>query len=162
MADTESVKQEGATGSAEEVQETAQMFTQEDIDRIINKKFKEFKTLEAKAQKYDELQEASKSELQKATERADELQKQLDEIVAANDIRDIREKVAKDTGVPATLLHGTSEEECIEQANAILAYKNEPKPGYPSVKDGGEVQNMTQKKTNAELFSDWFNASLTN
>lgn len=159
MEVTETLNQENATESAEETQETVRTFTQEEVDKIINKRFKEFKSLEAKAQKYDELQEASKSELEKATEKANKLQAQLNELTKANEIRAIKEKISVETGVPVSLLAGDTEEACKEQAEAILAFA---KPtGYPAVKDGGEINNIP-KKTEADQFADWFSASLNN
>lgn len=150
----------------EEMQERT--FTQAELDEIIKSriakeraKYGDYETLQAKASKFDEMEEASKSELQKATEKADALQKQLDDMNRANEIRSIREKVASETGVPASLLLGTTEEDCMEQANGILAYKNDNQIKYPSVKDGGEVQ-IQHKKNVQDQFADWFNASLNN
>lgn len=164
MANTETVIQENGTEAVETQERT---FTQAELDEIVKSriakeraKYTDYETLQQKASKFDEMEEASKSELQKATERADSLQKQLDAMNHSNEVRALREKVAKDTGVPATLLMGETEEDCMEQAYAILAYKNETKSAYPSVKDGGEIQNVQSKKSDAELFADWFNTSL--
>ena len=44
--------------------------------------------------------------------------------------------MAAATGVPAELLSGDTEESCTAQAQAILKFAQ---PGYPSVRDGGEV-----------------------
>ena len=129
-------------------------FTQDEVNKIINKRFAEFKTLEAKAKKYDELEEAAKSELQKATEKAANLQKKLDEIEKQNEIRDIRDDVAKTAGVPAGLLSGSTKEECEAQAKALLEYAGKAK--YPQVKDGGEISGHI-KNTTREQFAQWFN-----
>lgn len=153
-------------GTATEMQEE-RTFTQAELDEIVKNrvareraKYGDYETLQAKALKFDEMEEANKSELQKATEKADALQKQLDDMNKANEVRNIREKVASETGVPANLLHGTTEEDCMEQASGILAYKNEnPGTKYPSVKDGGEI-HVQGKKTVQDQFADWFNANL--
>lgn len=129
----------------EDVQETqARTFTQEEVNRMIEVrlgkergKFSDYEELKAKASRFDEIEEANKSELQKATERADELQSRLDEMTRAEELRKIKTQVSTETGVPANLLTGSTVEECKAQAEALLAWS---KPsGYPSVKDGGET-----------------------
>lgn len=161
----ETVLQENGTETVENQERT---FTQSELDAIVSERLKrdrakyaDYDAMKEKAAKYDEAVEANKSELQKQTEKADALQAKLDELTKADEIRKIREKVATETGVPATLLLGETEESCTEQAQAILAYKNDTKPTYPSVKDGGEVQKI-QHKTVEDQFADWFNKSINN
>lgn len=138
-------------------------FTQEEVNTIVQERlFKERKkyegidleALKEKASKFDEMEEANKTELQKANERAIALEAELNSLKSANEIRDIREKVAKETNVPASLLTGSTEEECKAQADGIKAYAN---PTYPTVKDGGEVLNVT-KPSAKEDFKQWFQA----
>lgn len=118
-------------------------FTQEEMNAIIadrlnreRSKYADYDTLKTKAEKFDAAQEAGKTELQKETDRANALQAKLDAMNKATELRNIREKVSKDTGVPTDLLSGDTEEACSDQAKAILAFA---KTGnYPKVKDGGE------------------------
>lgn len=139
-------------------------FTQSELDAIIKDRlFKErqkradYEDLKEKAAKFDEIQEANKSELQKAIERADALQSQIDSMNEADKLRNIRLGVSKETNVPVELLNGSTPEECMEQAKAILEFA---KPGsYPSVRDGGEtIKN--QKKSAEEQFAEWFHNAL--
>lgn len=161
MADTETVKQET---TAEPI--TERTFTQSELNAIIEgrlkkerEKFADYEAIKDKAARFDEIEEASKTELQKATEKAKALQAKIDEMTKANEVAAIRTKIASETGVPANLLTGDSEESCKAQAEAIMAFA---KPSaYPSVKDGGEV-NVTHKKTEQEQFAEWFGASLAN
>lgn len=139
------------------------MFTQEEVDKIIDgrfgrmmDKYKDYDDLKEKARKFDELEDANKTELQKANDKAAKLQKELDSLKAANKLRSIREKVAQDTGVPVGLLTANTEEECEAQAKSIMEFA---KPNtYPHVKDGGE-QTVTGKKTTRDIFADWFDAN---
>ena len=140
---------------------TEKTFTQAEVDAIVGdrlkrdrQKYADYDALKEKAEKFDAMEEANKSELQKAIERGDALQNELNSMKAANTVRDMREKVAEETGVPAYLLTATTEEECAEQAKAILEYAN-PK-GYPNVRDGGEVQR-TGKPTTRQQFAEWAN-----
>lgn len=149
---------------AEETQGEEKTFTQSELnaivaDRIseIKQKYGDYDDLKTKAQKYDEAEEASKSELQKITESRDALQAELDGLKRANAVRQTRDKVAEAKGVPAHLLTGETEDECNAQADALLAFKNE-KPDYPTVKDGGEVTPST-KKSPEDSFGEWLQAN---
>lgn len=140
-------------------EETGKVFTQDEVNTIVKDrltragaKYADYDALKEKAKKFDQLEEANKSELQKATERADALQVELDKLKGANALRDMRNKVAEETGIPVNLLTGNTEEECREQAQAIAAYA---KPtGYPQVRDGGEVVNAG-KMTTKQQFAEW-------
>lgn len=142
-------------------------FTQSEMNAIIadrikreSAKYSDYEDIKAKAAKYDEGVEAEKSELQKATERAEALQTELTALKNANSVREIREKVASSTGVPASLLTGDTEEACKTQADAILAFA---KPGaYPNVRDEGEAQSPNLKKNAQDQFADWFKAAVGN
>ncbi len=152
----ETVNQE--TQNAEGEQKT---FTQEEVNSIVaerlgrdRQKYSDYESLKQKAEEFDKLQEANKSELQKATERADALEKQLADIMKANEVRDIRSKISKETGVPFELLTADTEEECKRQAEAISAFA---KPqGYPKVIDGGEVSG-TSKRSARDQFAEVMN-----
>lgn len=140
-------------------------FTQAELNAIVQKrvgdltaKYENYEELKEKAQKFDDIEEKSKSELQKATEKAEDLQKKLDALTKANSVREVRAKVEKETGVPADLLSGEDEESCTKQAKAILEFA---KPhGYPNVKDTGELQKPVGKTGTAEQFAEWFKKSL--
>lgn len=157
---SETVNQETATIEKENLAEE-KSFTQSELDKIVadrlareRQKYEGFSELKEKAAKFDELEAASKTELQKATERAEKLEKELSALKKAEEVRTIRAKVAKETGIPEHLLTGETEEACIEQAKAINAYAN---PGaYPVLNDGGEVQNVAKPSTKQQ-FADWAN-----
>lgn len=142
-------------------------FTQAELDVIISdrlrrerEKYADYEDLKTKAAKFDAAEEASKTELQKATEKANELQTRLDSMLKADNIRQIREKVAKETSVPAELLSGEDEESCKAQAKKILEFA---KPaGYPNVRDGGEIPTSsgTSGEKTRDQFADWFDKQL--
>ena len=151
----ETVNQESATGT-ETVEKT---FSQSELDAIISDRLKrerdkyaDYDSLKEKATRLDEIEEASKTELQKATERAEKLESELTQLKRAEEIRQIREKVASTTGVPASLLTGETEEACAEQAAGILSFKTSAP--YPTVKDGGEIQK-TIEGTTKQQFAEW-------
>lgn len=136
-------------------------FTQEEVNAIVGKrlaeeksKFADYDVLKAKAEKFDEAEEANKSELQKATERANNLESELNALKKADEVRVMRENVAKETGIPSNLLTGATEEECKAQAEAIKAYAQPS--GYPRVKDGGEMPKPNNGSTKQQ-FADFMN-----
>ena len=139
---------------------TEKTFTQEEVNKIVGErlaresaKYADYETLKDKAARFDEQEEASKSELQKAQDKAAKLQSELDGMKKADSIRQIREKVSSATGVPASLLTADTEEAALEQANAIKEFAT---PGHPVVRDGGEVRNDGGKQSTADQFADWF------
>ena len=145
---------------------TEKTFTQAELDQIIGERLKrerekypDYDALKEKAAKLDEIEEASKSELQKATERAEKLESELTQLKRAEEIRGIRDTVATQYGIPANLLSGESEETCTEQAKALLEFKSAIP--YPTVKDGGEVQNRIKGSTR-QLFAEWANEAFYN
>lgn len=75
-----------------------------------------------KARAYDELQEQSKTELQRAQEQADSYKRQVDELNAKAERDAARAKVAKDTGVPAELISGEDEESMRAFAEAVARW----------------------------------------
>ena len=146
---------ENSTTAVGSTEESGKTFTQAEMDSIIEgrlarekQKYADYENLKEKAGKYDELQEAQKSELQKATEQTEALKKELDQLKNANKLKDIREKVAKETNVPVELLTGNDEESCKEQASAILKFAK-PK-NYPGTKQNGR-QTTAQTESDAAM-----------
>jgi iron-sulfur cluster repair protein YtfE (RIC family) len=157
---SETVNQENATVETEAPAEERR-FTQAELDKVVadrlareRQKYEGFAELKEKAAKFDEMEAASKTELQKATEKAEKLEKELNSLKKAEEVRVIREKVAKEEGIPVNLLTGETEEDCVAQAKAINAFANPDT--YPALRDGGEVQN-TIKGSTKQQFADWAN-----
>lgn len=137
---------------------TARTFTQDEVNRIVAervKRYANYEELKQKAEQFDKLEEEGKSELQKALDKANGLQSELDALKQKETLRDLREEVSKDKGVPANLLTGTTKEECEAQAEDIINFAAN-RPGYPAVPDGGEP-TVTVKKSTRDQFADWIN-----
>jgi hypothetical protein len=104
------------------------------------------KELKTKAARLDDLEEAQKSELQKAIERAEAAEGTLATLQVAQQISDWKSGVAKMKefeGVPASALRGTSLEEIKEHAAELKALLPEPpKPGQVR-SEGRTVTNGT-------------------
>lgn len=146
--------------AGEQVEQEAQGFkapaSQEELDRIVQKridrersKFSDYDELKAKAARLSELEEASKSELQKAQERAEAAEKAL----AAATVTAARAEVAAAKGVPLALLSGDTREALEASADALLAFRDEtarkgnyaPNEGRTSnIDKGGELREFTR------------------
>ena len=153
----ETVIQETNETTASEPERT---FTQTELDAIVRdrlqrerNKYADYDAYKEKAEKYDAAEEAQKSELQKITERAEALQKQVDAMTHDATVREIRDRISGETGVPANLLTADTEEDCKAQAQAILSFAQPT--GYPAVRDAGEVRH-TKTGSTREQFADWF------
>lgn len=133
--------------------------TKEQIDKILNINGTDIQAAKGDAEGLRGQLEAARAEIAKIKARpaepdaGKELQALKDELAGlklANSLRDLREKVSKDTGVPASLLTAETEEACKTQAEAIKAFSAQqakPNSGYPYVKDGGEVRTPASGAT---------------
>lgn len=101
----------GSDGGGEDGQPKS--FTQEQVDQIVEKrlakergKYKDYDELKDKATKFDEAQDAGKSELDRLKESNAALQKQIDDAAAERQHAEWVSEVAKAKDVPAGLLRG--------------------------------------------------------
>lgn len=139
--------------------EGKQTFTQEEVNKIVadrikreREKYSDYETLKGKADKFDEIKSANKSELDKVRERNTTLETELATLRKNEEIRLLKETIASECGVPLNVLSGEDEESLRAQATAIkdLIKGN----AYPSIKDGGESVPPTKKSTR-DQFAEW-------
>lgn len=151
---SEGIKPEATVPTPEKTaNEPERTFTQDEMDAIIQDrlrreraKYSDYEALKTKAAAFDESEEARKTDLQKATERAESLQAKLDAMEKESKERELREKISEETGVPAKLLRGSSEDDLRAQAEAIMGFAKTSGAKYPNVKDGGETPAPTITK----------------
>lgn len=135
-------------------------FTQGEMNAILadrlareRGKYADYEALKAKAEQFDKAEEAGKTELQKMSDRADSLKKQLDALTRENTLRAMRAAVSQKTGVPEGLLTADTEDGCTAQAEAILSFAKSL-TGYPAVRDGGSPAQGPSGSP-AEQFAAW-------
>lgn len=148
-------KGEGAAGAASENQPAGgspKTFTQDEVNSLLARekreqqaKFSDYEDLKAKAAKYDELEEANKSELEKAQDatakamdEAKSWQAKYDELNAEVERRKAIDKAALEYKVDAAMLARMSGD--VEDNAKFLAEQASNAPKYPSVSDGGETK----------------------
>ena len=107
-------------------------FSQDELNAIIadrlsreREKFADYDALKAKADKLDKIEEANKSELEKAQEELEKLKGEKAKLEHEREVAGIRAKISKETGVPADLITADTEEAAKAQAEAILKFKGE-------------------------------------
>ena len=148
MAENETVEVEAAAQEPETTETDWRAMSRkwEQRAKDANAKLKELEPVAAKAV---ELEEASKSELQKAQERAEAAERALADATATA----VRAEVAAAKGVPVALLSGDTREALEASADALLAFRDEtarkgnyaPNEGRTSnIDKGSELREFTR------------------
>jgi hypothetical protein len=94
----------------------------------------ENKVFKSKAGRLDEIEEAQKTELQKAQDRAEAAERRASDAEAAR----LKASTAAQFGVPEELLSGSTAEELKSSAERLIAFKG-PQPTAPSPDGQGAV-----------------------
>lgn len=102
----------------------------------------------------------STDEMKKVVDKAAALEAELNSMKLAEQVRTLRENVANETGVPASLLTGETEDALRDQAKSLLAYKNDRV--YPSLRDAGEAKVVLGAQTSKtrDQFASWASENL--
>jgi hypothetical protein len=138
--------------------------TQDDLNRIIKErvdreraKYADYQDLKSKASKFDQLTEAQKSEVQRATERAEALERELTAIRTKEQIATWKSQVADATGVPVDVLAGSTLEELQahgEKLKPLIAASNRDRavlanpgdmPDRPVIDDAAWAHSLFQQ-----------------
>ena len=136
--------------------------TQEDLDKIIGKrvmrerdKYKDYDKYKSAAEELDKIKEANKSDLEKATSRAEKAEKELASLKSAQELSKAAKEIAKETGVPAEALRGSTREELAEHAAQLQTLLH--KDSIPYVDSDGKKPSSGAAKSNAQVFAELFN-----
>lgn len=134
----------------QETAEEQKTFTQREVDEIIKKRLSrakseipaDYEELKSKAQKFDELENANKTELQKATEELNKLKGDIAKRDAKDKANALKAQISKDTGVPADLIAGSNEDEMKEWATRVAEYAK--KDTAPVLENAGKFASATK------------------
>lgn len=142
-----------ATGNAAE----AKTFTQEEVNAIVEKRLArakstppaDYEELKAKAAKLDELEEANKTELERATDAlgkanaaASEWEAKYNGLMAEKERAEAVAKAASEHGVDAELLARMAGD--VDENAAFLAAQEKARPKFGDMHDGGEQPPVGQ------------------
>lgn len=162
---TQSTATEATEGAAQGPQDAkqaggaaeAKTFTQEEVNAIVEKRIARVKStppddyeeLKAKAAKYDELEEAKKSELEKAndatakaTKSAEEWKSRFEALEAERQRAQLVREKAQEHGVDPEML--ARMEGDVEENAKFLKSRDEAKPKFGDMHDGGEQRQAAQ------------------
>ncbi|WP_156161954.1 hypothetical protein [Nocardia vulneris] len=138
-------------GVVEPVNAFQAITSQEDLDRIIQTrlarqeaKYADYDTLKEKAGLFDRAEAEKLSEIEKASQRAEQAEK----LVAEMQLDKLRRDVADAKGIPASLVTGTTQEEMEASADALISWRGavpdqipNPAPGpRPNPQQGNPSQ----------------------
>ena len=145
--DTNKVDENATQGAPAEPERT---FTQAEMDAIIGDRLKrerakyaDYDELAQKARAYDEAEEASKSELQKAVEERDRLRAEVEQFKADKERAELVAKAAAEHKVDANLLSRMSGD--VEENAKYLAEQMANAPKYGDMADNGSNVPAPQK-----------------
>lgn len=114
--------------------------SQDELNRIIESrlsreraKFADYDDLKTKATKFDEVTEASKTELQKERERADAAERKAAAYEAKEQVASWASEIVKGSTIPANALRGSTKEELAEHFEVLKSIAPAPqqKRGTP-------------------------------
>lgn len=108
-----------------------------------------------KAKRFDELEDANRTELEREKARADAAEKIIADQKAKDDAAALRDEIAKAKGfeerkVPASALRGSTREELEAHADEILALLPEPKPAPSADGQGDNGKNIGDGEMSAD------------
>lgn len=133
---TSATESQAEPTSSDKASEFAPITTQADLDRIIGdrlarerSKYGDYSELKAKAAQFDELEEAKKTELEKVQAKLAKAEAKVADFEQAAQLATWKAQVAEKTGVPASVLAGSTLEELqahAELLSPLLASTQEP------------------------------------
>ncbi|MCV7621923.1 DUF4355 domain-containing protein [Micrococcus luteus] len=159
---TESIDNTADAGDNTEVSTYKAPATQEELDNIIQKrlakeraKYADYDELKSAAEKFQEIEDAKKSELEKATERAAQLEAELAEAKHAA----LKNGLAAEFGLSAEdtslFLTAGDEEGLRKQAEALVSrISKASEPEAPVM--GNVIPDLVQRKTESSSSKDDF------
>lgn len=142
--------------------EGSRTYTQEEFEAALEAAVKE-RTAGAVRERVDRANKQKKeltSENKELAAKVDSLTAQLEELQAKEQLRDLVSKVAEESGVPAELLRGTTEEELAAHAEALKAYIEKPSAPYVG-SDGFAADTRSSVKSVEQKFGDYVEEMLS-
>lgn len=128
--------------------------SQEDFDRLVAKRldrerrrYSDYDDLKTKAEKFDDLENQQKTELQRIQDELEAERKaraDAESKAAGFEVARSRAAFAEDAGVPASLLHGDDDEGWKQQAKDFKAAVGE-RPGYAPGSGTGDPSSPVER-----------------
>lgn len=135
------------------IEGSQKLFTQEQVNSLVGgartkerEKYPNYEEYKKAYEELNDLKEAQKSDLEKATSRAEEAEQKLAEYEHKAEVATWRSEVSKETGVPAEAISGNTKEEMQSCAESLKKYfPDSSKPFISS--DGNAPANLAGHAT---------------
>lgn len=126
--------------------DTPKTFTQDQVNALLatekrkfGEKYADYDALKEKATKFDDLEQSSKTELQKALDKAAGLESELTTFKQKEQTAVWAAEIVKDSDIPASVLRGSTREELEQHFEQLKALTPKPKrTPVPTGKPAGE------------------------
>lgn len=158
---TEPLAQEQETAESNEQSSFTPINTQEEFNNAIKArlareraKYAGFEEFKDKAAKFDEIEAANKTELEKLTERLEQAEKKVADYETAEARNAIVAEVAHETGLPiqtVAILRGETKDELLEAAALVQPKQPDALPSVPSDRTHAKTG---QALSNGEIFAE--------
>ena len=126
-------------------------FTQEQVNALLadtkrkeRDKFADYDEVKAKAGRLDQIEQESKTETQKALDKAAELETELNKYRTKDQVTQWAAEITKDSDIPASVLRGSTKEELEQHFEQLKGLAPKPKrnsapAGTPSGEPGSRA-----------------------
>lgn len=153
---------QGSESSQNPSAEGSRTYTQEEFEAALEAAVKERAegAIRERVGRANKQKKELSSENKELTAKVDELTAQLAEMQTKEHLRELVNKVSEESGVPAELLRGTTEEELAAHAEALKAYIEKPSAPYVG-SDGFAADSRGQGKTVEQKFGDYVDELLS-
>lgn len=158
---SEETVQTAASGEENQPAGDSQMFTQDQVNVMVGNarkkeraKFENYERYKADSERLAEIEEANKSDLEKALSRAEQAETELAAIRLAQQVAEWKGDIAKETGVPVEALHGSTREELEACAEGLRKYFPSADSSKPYVASDGFAPTDRRGRTSREQFAD--------
>lgn len=132
--------------------------SQEALNKVIGQRiakvesrFADYDDLKSKAEKFDEAQQAAKSDLEKALERAEQAEKRAATYEAKEQVAKWAAEIVGDSGVPAEALRGSTREELEEHFGLLKPHFTKPAPTRTATPKGKPASGSGESRAVAAL-----------
>lgn len=139
----------------------SQTFTQDQVNVLVGNarkkeraKYENYEKYKADSEKLAEIEEANKTDLEKALSRAEQAEKELTALKQTQQIAEWKAEVSKETGVPAEALHGESREALEACAETLQKYFTPQDNTRPYIASDGFAPSDTKGKSTRDQFAE--------
>lgn len=158
---TSQVEETTLEGQEEMAHEEPQLFTQEQVNKLIGKtrmeerkKYEGYDEYKSAAEELQKLKQAEMTELEREKERSKTLEAELNARKHQDEITAWKEEVAREKGVPKECVYGSTKEEMEANAEALKPHLADTSKPFVGSDGFAPTTNVGGKKATRDLFAE--------